>query len=314
MARRKRSKNKYTVIILALIIIISGVVTYFQKNAAEEESTTDTNWAEDLANAGLLQGDTTTSGLTVDFIDVGQGDCALVTCNGKSMLIDCGEAEYYQSVKLYLKNKGISYLDIVVATHPHSDHIGGMYMLIEDFDIGTFIMPRLSKSATPTTKTYLKMITALSEKSISPEYSQIGKRYFLDKAEINILGPVESTDDLNSMSVVLSVEYGKSKFLFTGDAEAGEEKDILETRAFLDCDVLKVAHHGSETSSSEEFLKEANPSACVISVGSDNEYGHPHSEIMSRLLKMNVPIYRTDEIGTITFKVPSENSEIIFPN
>lgn len=303
-----RRKNKYTVIIVAIIVLISGIVTYFQNKTDEN----DTNWAEDLAQAGLISGDSNSdsAGLNVDFIDVGQGDCALITCNGKNMIIDCGEAEYYQVVKNYLKNKGITRLDIVIATHPHSDHIGGMYMLIEDFDIGTFIMPKLTKSATPTTKTYLKMISALSEKSVSPEYAQVGKTYFLSNAEIEILGPIKNSDELNDMSVVSMVKYGKSKFLFTGDAETAEEADIIDSGANLKCDVLKVGHHGSNTSSSSKFLKKANPDIAVISVGEDNEYYHPHRKILDRILKQDTIIYRTDEDGTIKMYVPSETSDI----
>ncbi len=310
----KRRKNKYTILIIALIVLISGVVTYFQNNADEAETTTDTNWAEDLANAGILPGSTggsTSSGLSVEFIDVGQGDCTLITCNGKNMLIDCGESEYYQIVKSYLKNKNITRLDIVVATHPHSDHIGGMYMLIEDFDIGTFVMPKLTKSSTPTTKTYLKMISALKEKSVSPEYSQVGKTYYLSDTEIEILGPVENSDELNDMSVVCMLKYGKSKFLFTGDAETAAETAMMNNGADLKCNVLKVGHHGSNTSSSERFLKKADPDVAVISVGEDNEYYHPHTKILDRLLKRDVTIYRTDKDGTLRFYVLSETSDII---
>ncbi len=322
MAKRKKVKlNKYTVIILAIVVLISGLVTYFGKDnsdttqPADAESTSD--WANLLADAGLLQGQGDSaekSGLTVDFIDVGQGDCTLVTVNGRNMLIDCGERDQYQTVKAHLKSRGISRLDIVIATHPHSDHIGGMDMLIEDFTIGKFIMPKLTGDNIPTTKTYLRMISALKEKSITPEYSSIGKRYTLDKAFITILGPVSEIDDLNAMSIVAKLEYGKTSFLFTGDAEAVEEKEIISTYADLKCDVLKVAHHGSNTSSCEAFLKEADPDYAVISVGKSNDYGHPHKETLKALLKSDAVIYRTDEIGLIRFRVPNENSEIILPN
>ena len=318
MAGRKR-KNKYTIIILVLILLISGVVTYFQnKGNPEDENNTETehNWAQDFADAGLLPGQTTASsdkGLTVEFIDVGQGDCTLIRCGNKNMLIDCGESEYYQVVKNYLKNNGISRLDIVVATHPHSDHIGGMYMLIEDFDIGTFIMPKLSKGNIPTTKTYLNMISSLKEKSLSPDYATVGKIYNLSDAEIEILAPVNDSDELNNMSVVCMLTYGKSKFLFTGDAETPVESDMIKGGADLKCNVLKVGHHGSTTSTGEKFLKKADPDVAVISVGEGNDYNHPHTKILDRLLKRDVTIYRTDEDGTLKFYVPSETADIIYP-
>lgn len=316
MAKRT-GKNKYTIIILVLILLISGVVTYFQNNSeTENNDEAEHNWAQDFADAGIFPGNTTSTsgkGLTVEYIDVGQGDCALIRCGDKNMLIDCGEREYYQVVKSYLKNNGISRLDIVVATHPHSDHIGGMYMLIEDFDIGTFIMPKLSKGNIPTTKTYLNMISSLKEKSISPDYAAVGKVYNLSEAKIEILAPVNDSDELNNMSVICMLTYGKSKFLFTGDAETPVETDMIKNGADLKCNVLKVGHHGSTTSSGEKFLKKADPDVAVISVGEGNDYNHPHSEILDRLLKRDVTIYRTDEDGTLKFYVPSETADIIYP-
>ena len=303
-----KRKNKDTRIIFVLILLISGIITYFQNNGETEH-----NWAQDFADAGILPGETTPSGLTVEFIDVGQGDCTLISCDGKNMLIDCGEREYYQVVKNYLQGKGITRLDIVVATHPHSDHIGGMYMLIEDFDIGTFIMPKTSKGNTPTTKTYLNMISSLKEKSVSPDYSVVGKTYNLSDAEIEILGPVKDSDDLNNISVVCMLRYGKSKFLFTGDAETPVELDMIDNGANLKCNVLKVSHHGSTTSTGEKFLKKADPDVAVISVGADNDYDHPHAKVLDRLLKRDVNIYRTNEDGTLKFYVPSTDSDIVYP-
>ncbi len=319
-AKKRKSKSKISALILAAVILIAGFVTYFQNNTSEsdESSEPSSNWAEALASAGLLPNGSTqtasSNGLCVDFVDVGQGDCTFISCEGKNMLIDCGEAESYQTVKSYLKNRGVSKLDIVVATHPHSDHIGGMYMLIEDFEIGTFIMPKIPKSITPTTKTYQKMISALHEKSLTPDYAQVGKNYYLSDSHIKILAPVKNYDDLNNMSVVLMLEYGSSKFLFTGDAEAEAEKDIISTSADLKCDVLKLGHHGSKTSSSDEFLKAASPKAVVISVGKNNEYSHPHSQTMKKLYKLDVMIYRTDKDSTVKLRVPSQSSEIIYPD
>lgn len=318
-AKRKKGKSKIPAILLVAVIIIAGIVTYFQSNTPEEdESSETTNWAEALASAGLLPNGSAqadfSNGLCVDFVDVGQGDCTFISCDGKNMLIDCGEAESYQTVKSYLKNKGVNKLDIVVATHPHSDHIGGMYMLIEDFEIGTFIMSKIPKSIIPTTKTYQKMISALSEKSITPDYARTGKNYYLSDSKIKILGPVKNYDDLNNMSVVLMLEYGNSKFLFTGDAESEAEKDIISNSDDLKCDVLKLGHHGSKTSSSDEFLKAASPKTIVISVGENNEYSHPHSQTLKKLYKLDVMIFRTDKDSTVKMRIPSQSSEIIYPN
>lgn len=310
MAERK-TRNKLFGLLLVVIILVSIILSFVYN----KDNEADTSWAESLANADFLatEPEISSDGLNVDFIDVGQGDCTLVTCGGKSMLIDIGEADYYQIVKNYLKSKKISHLDFVIASHPHSDHIGGMYKLVEDFDVKAFIMPELSSDNIPETETYDKLIDALAKNKIPIRYAKAGKTYFLSDAEIEILGPLKGSEEINDLSVVCMLKYGKSKFLFTGDTEESEETDIIKSGADLDCDVLKVSHHGSDKSSSDEFIKLASPDVAVISVGAGNEYDHPHAEVLRRLLKNNILIYRTDKDGTLEFSVPSENSEIALP-
>ena len=250
-------------------------------------------------------------GLSVEFIDVGQGDSTLIVCNGKSMLIDCGEKEYYRIIQSHLKEKGIEKIDYAVATHPHSDHIGSMDRIISDFEIGTFIMPSVSEKIISETEVYKRMRKALDENSINVQTLSAGDSFMLSEAEISVIGPSGEYDNLNDTSLVLMLTYGESKFLFTGDIEEDGEEAVLKSGADLKCDVLKVAHNGSDTSTCDEFLKKADPDIAVISVGAGNGYGHPNKKVIEKLLKSGAMIYRTDDDGTVSFSVSSKNSEIV---
>lgn len=316
----KRKNKKILLIVIALVVVIAGVVTavFFigeNKKDKSDETETQTNWAEELANAGLMPKNTGVSeneeGLKVDFINVGQGDCALVRCNGKNMLIDSGEAEYYEVVRNCLVNNGVEKLDYVIVSHPHSDHMGGMSNLFEDFDIGKLIMPEIKDQKELKTDAYKSFSASIIENKISCIHPTVGDEFFLDDAKITILGPVKKDDEINNMSVVAMVEYGDKKFLFTGDAEKKEEKLLLESGADLDCDVLKVSHHGSKDSSDSEFIKAASPEIAVISVGKYNEYNHPNGVTLRSLYKEDVEVYRTDTDGTVSFYVEAEDKDII---
>lgn len=306
----KRRKNKIIIFLVALLLIIAGALLYY---ICAEEEIVSPDWAEKLLYSCpfSLENEEEKRGLSVEFIDVGQGDCALIVCGGKSMLIDSGEKEYYLVVESHLREKGIEKLDFLVATHPHSDHIGSMSRIAQNFEIGTFIMPVLSEDILPDTEVYDELIDTLDENKINVETVSAGDKYLLSGAEISVLGPCGEHENLNDMSVVFMLTYGESRFLFTGDIEKDGEKAILESGAELKCDVLKVAHNGSDTSTSDEFLLRADPDIAVISVGEGNKYGHPKRNIIKKLLKSGAIIYRTDDDGTVSFSVSSENSEIV---
>jgi beta-lactamase superfamily II metal-dependent hydrolase len=236
----------------------------------------------------------------VHYIDVGQGDCELIECGGKYMLIDAGENGHETEVLNYLNSLGVTKLDYVVASHQHSDHIGGLAEVLSEFEVATVIMPKLTKEQTPTNSTYYEFINAVKESGAKAVYAKVGASYELGGGTFEILGPVtDDAEDINSMSIVARFDYGSNSFLFTGDAEKDEEGEILETGANLDCDVLKVGHHGSTTSSGKKFLKAVSPSICVIPCGADNKYGHPHDEIVELLGKYTDDTYRTDICGDI---------------
>ncbi|CAK7045954.1 MBL fold metallo-hydrolase [Tissierella sp.] len=238
--------------------------------------------------------------LEVHFIDVGQADSILIKKGNESMLIDAGNNADGDLVVNYLQNQNINKLKYVIGTHPHEDHIGGLDDVIDNFEIEKVIMP----NAIATTKTFEDVLDSISKKNLSITKPKVGNSYDLNGAEFIILAPNgENYSSLNDYSVVVKLINGNNSFLFTGDAEELSEKEILtNNKRLLKSDVLKVGHHGSVTSTSQDFLDAVNPSAAVISSETGNSYGHPHKEILERLTKKGVDIYRTDSQGTIIMK------------
>lgn len=236
--------------------------------------------------------------LRVHFIDVGQGDAILIQNGNKNMLIDAGDNKYGQLVVDYIRDKGVSKLDYLIGTHPHADHIGGLDDVIKNFDIGTIIMPKLNHD----TKTYEDVLLAVQDKGLKINAPKIADNYELGDAQWTILAPnSEEYENLNNYSVVVKLEYGNNSFLFTGDAESLSEGEMLKLHRgeFSGIDVLKLGHHGSSSSTSDEFLEEVNPQTAVIQLGEDNKYGHPHQETMEKLQKKEIEIYRNDINGNI---------------
>lgn len=235
--------------------------------------------------------------LTVDYIDVGQGDAELLRSNGKSMLIDTGTPESGTAIRLFLKKHNVDKLDYLVLTHPDADHIGGAASVITNVTIGTVLMPDCAKD----NKTYDGVIDALSYKSITPHIPDSGEAFSFGSCDVKILGPARRYDDANNNSISLKVTCGDTGFIFIGDAEEEELADI--TAMFgneLDSDVYKVGHHGSYNSSTQEFLEKVTPKYSVISCEEGNSYGHPHSETLTRLRSLHSHVLRTDLQGTIT--------------
>jgi len=235
--------------------------------------------------------------IEVHFLDVGQADSILIkTPDGKSMLIDAGNNADGQAVVSYIKSQDISKIDILVGSHPHEDHIGGMDNVINSFDIGQIYMPRISH----TTQTYEDVLTAIKNKGLKVTAPTAGTSFNIGEAKCTILAPTsEKYDDINNYSIVIRLQYGNTSFLFAGDAEEISEREMINKGFDLSADVLKIGHHGSSSSTSPDFLKKVSPKYAVISVGPENDYGHPSAEVMNRLKNANIPVYRTDESGIV---------------
>lgn len=225
-----------------------------------------------------------------------RGDATLIQKGNFSMLIDAGKNEKGQTVVSYLKKKGIKKLNILVGTHPDSDHVGGLDDVINNVQVDTVYLPEAKKQ----TKTYRDVESALKSVNKTAQMPEIGKEYRFEKnVVIRFLGPLKNYKEANNNSLVVQLAYGKNRFLFMGDAEEKAEEDIIKENYDLECDVLKVGHHGSYTATGDNFLTKADPAYAVISAGKDNSYGHPHAATLAKLEDDDVQIYRTDTMGTI---------------
>ncbi|MBU3101745.1 MULTISPECIES: ComEC/Rec2 family competence protein [Clostridium] len=235
--------------------------------------------------------------MVTHFIDVGQGDCTLIQVNNKNLLIDSGTSDSKQKLIRYLKKNNITKLDYIVATHPHEDHIGGMASVIKNFEIGEFYAPK----AITSTQTFNDMIDALRAKNLKIKIATPNTSLNLGpNATCFMLSPNKTTyDNLNNYSCALKISYKNSIYLFTGDIETQAEQELIANDYDLSAQVLKVAHHGSKTSSSKEFLAKVSPKIAVISCGINNDYGHPNRETLDRLKRLNTIVYRTDISKTI---------------
>ena len=251
--------------------------------------------------------------MEVHFIDVGQGDATLVTCGGRTMLIDAGDDTKGTAIQNYLQKQKITKLDYLVLTHPDADHIGGAPVIITKFKIGNVFVSNFEKD----NKTYQKLVQSLDDKQIKALTPKVNSKYTLGTASITILAPGSSYDNPNDASIGLLLKNGTRSFLFTGDAGEDAEEDILETGIDISADVYKVGHHGSRYSTSKDFFQAVDPFYAVISCGEGNSYGHPHAETLNTLRTNGVMVYRTDEAGTIvastdgksvSFNVPASES------
>lgn len=278
-------KKKLINVILILAIILSVFIILVDDNGIDLKPISDkTNKLDD-------------PDLEVHFIDVAQADSILIKKGNESMLIDAGNSWDGDKIVDYLKEQNVTKLKYVIGTHPHSDHIGGLDTVIDNLEIGKVIMP----NAISNTKTFEDVVDSINRKGLSITSGKAGNVYDLNGAEITTLAPNdEKYSNLNNYSVVVKVENGSNAFLFTGDAEEISEREMVEKRASsLKSDVLKLGHHGSSTSTNEEFLNLVDPKYAVITVGEKNRYGHPDDEVLNRLEDKGIKVYRTDLDGNI---------------
>lgn len=245
--------------------------------------------------------------LTVHYIDIGQGDSILLEYNDDYVLIDGGYAETGYMLVEYLQKQGVDKLDLVVATHNHGDHTGGLGPALEAYDVDRVWSGNLYGY----TSAFYDFIDAAEARGAIVEKPRRGEVFFLGEVALQVIGPMRSGySDVNNDSLVIMATYGDHRFLFTGDMRWEAEKELVEAGVDLKADVLKVGHHGSYTSTSYLFLNEVMPEYAVISCGRNNDYGHPHDEPMSRLRDAEVTILRTDRMGSIVFT--SDGTELSY--
>lgn len=237
--------------------------------------------------------------LEVHFLSVGNADSALLMCGGSALLIDGGDPDDGPMLVQYMQACGVEKLDYVIATHGDSDHIGGLLKVLDRYPVGRFLTAFMPEGAEPTTAAYLALLEKLAGRQIPTFQTVPGAVYPLGNAQLEILGPVVPSFDINEQSVICRVTYGENRFLFTGDAGEEEEYSLLAAGVDLSATVLKVGHHGSSGSSTEAFLKAVGARWGVISCGVGNPYGHPHGSAVRRLTAAGITLYRTDTQGTV---------------
>jgi competence protein ComEC len=300
------SKLKRGKVVIPILFLFFAIILMSSCSAQTNTGTTNNNETQATSSDNSVrpnnneQKDSNTSSVNgqikIHYIDVGQGDSILIQQGNSNMLIDTGTNASASSLVAYLKGQNISKLDYLVLTHPHEDHVGGADAVINTFDIGKIYMPKVTSN----TKTFKNVVNAMNSKGLKATAPNPGDTFKLGDAVCTILGPINiNTKDLNTYSIVIRLVYGNNKFLFTGDAQSSNEEDMINKGFELSADVLKVGHHGSETSTSDAFLNAVNPKYAVISCGQGNDYGHPHKSTMEKLQAKGINVYRTDECGTI---------------
>ena len=274
---------------------VATTIALSEQSSESSEQTTIASAEETSSSSGGTK--PSNEKMYVHFIDVDQGDSIFIELpNNQTMLIDAAEESQSDKIITYIHQQGYDSLDYVVETHPHSDHMGGMADVINNFNVANVYL----SPATNTTKVYENMLTAIQSSGAKTYSPMTGDTILNDgNLQIEVVAPkTVDTDELNNSSLVIKLTYGDNRFLFTGDAEKSEEDGIWTN---IKCDILKVGHHGSDSSTTANFLKKVEPTYAVISVGVGNSYGHPDDKILKRLADKGVQTFRTDIQGTIVF-------------
>ena len=285
MMKFLRKKNRK---IISGILILSWIFTVFFSNDA-------------LGN--------TNDDLKVYYLDVGQGDAMYIKINDYDILIDAGPRSNVEHLMKQLEKKNIDDFEIVIATHPHEDHIGGMTEVFDRYKVKEFYMPPVVH----TTETFRSMLNAIVKEGIKAKPIKEGTHFDLgDNATIDVYSPIESVyEDLNDYSTIMKLTYGDVKLIFAGDAESYAERAVVKKHSKeLKGDVLKFAHHGSRTSSTDEFIKAVSPKYGIICCGENNNYGHPHKETKDIISKYDIDTFRTDKHGEIELISDGKNISI----
>ncbi|MDD5888339.1 MAG: ComEC/Rec2 family competence protein [bacterium] len=294
----KKTSKKSLIKFIILILITIFTICYNNIDILLSEESVKNREIEDTKTINEGQD------LTIYYLDVGQADSILIEKNNEYMLIDAGNNEDGPLLVAYFKELGITKFKIVIGTHAHEDHIGGLDDIINNFDIENFYMP----DAITTTKTFEDVLDALENKNIAFQTPKVDEELTFQDTTLKILSVAAEASNINNTSIVVKLKYATTSFLFMGDAETQVEKEILNKD--IASDVLKLGHHGSKYSTSEAFLKKVSPTYAIISVGKNNTYNHPNTETINTLNKNNIKIYRTDQDGTIVAK--SNGSSISF--
>lgn len=306
IAAKRRERILLILALVFALVIFAIFFTLLRCTLAQKPAVSESAVAAAAAPSPSPDGQKlprTGDGLLVTFLDVGQGDCIFLRSpNGKTMLVDGGPDGSYPAIDRYLTSLGVAGLDVVVASHLHADHIGGLIQLVDVYAVGDFYYPPFDA----TSETYFELLDALNESQAAVHQPLAGKDTMIpwdDSVEVRILAPYDTIyKDFNDTSYMIRVKYGNTAILLAGDATQTSEKLALKAQPnhLFRADVLKVAHHGSSDGTFEPFLDAVSPAIAVISCGKNNDYGHPDQALLDRLTERGVTVCRTDRDGTIT--------------
>ena len=295
----KKTLRKIIIISVAVLLVLAlcGVGIYLLKDKLVED---------DIISKALEDGD-----IVLHFIDVGQADCILIMTPEGNMLIDTGTNSSEAQLKSYLYDLEIESFEYLVLTHPHDDHVGGADMIVKEFDVENVIMTDSDEDI----DMYTTLLSLIEDRDINLIEAVSGESFYVGECKSTVIAPnkdYEEYDEVNSTSVVLKCEFGECSVILTGDAETDSEAEMIaEYGDFLDCDILKLGHHGSKTSSSYRFLEITSPEYAIACCGKDNTYGHPAAEVVYRLNLFGIQLLRTDKEGSIVFTCDGEEFEYV---
>lgn len=310
--RKKDKLIKVGLIVVALlaVAVLSKVIDPFENQGSEgdnQQTTAPSYTDKDNSTQNGTHISTQEGELILTMIDVGQADSFLLEQDGKRALVDCGTRYTGKDVVEYLNENGITYIDYVFGTHPHDDHMGGMYDVITSVDVGKVIIPEV-EAGTSTANWYIKLMAELGTGNYEVEYPEVGDIYYLGDATITVIGQLsDAGGNTNNYSTVMKVSFGDMDVVLTGDAETEVEEVILQSGQDISAEILKVGHHGSDTSTSDDFLDAVNPQYALISSKVGNKYEHPIKSTMNKLKDRNIEVYRTDECGTVVLTITATN-------
>lgn len=304
MEQQNKSKQSFKIILL-LFLAIGLVISFLPFGAGA-------SWRHIFSFFGLndFSSAADSSPLSVHVLEVGKADCIFIECKGKYMLVDGGTMDCGEPVSEYLDRRGVERLDYIINTHPDKDHIGGLATIIAKYDIGSYLAPEIPASLIPVSEEYVHTQKALEKKNMRITTPNPLDTFDLNGLKIEVLAPLKQGDSTNNNSIVLRLAYGETRFLLMGDAEKEEEADLLASGYNLSADVLKVGHHGSRTSTTEEFIRKVKPHYTAISVADDSNH-LPKREVLKRLKSTESEVLRTDVNGTLIFMSDGQTISVV---
>lgn len=292
-------KIKKLIAVIVILSLLSAIVQgcSCKRWASEKVGEILENEFGDIDYEKIEDSENNQDTLKIHFLDVGQGDCTLITCGNEAMLIDAGDNDKGSLIKNYIEKQGISKLKYVIGTHPDADHIGGLDVIIYNFDCENIFLSEYIKN----TKTYDDVMQTINQKNYKYSCPNQGDTFNLGMAQFTIITDknLDYGDNANNYSIGIKLVHGTNSFIFTGDCEEEAEQNILNSNTDVSATVFKAGHHGSSTANTYDFLKAVSPEYVIISCEENNSYGHPHAEVMNNFREMGFNVFRTDEQGTI---------------